>query len=152
MEKDIKILGKVLNTFSATKESSGSPRPVVFQLNLIKDYGIENDKFAGKKLEQTVMIVGIQSYEIAKDNGINLEFGSLGENILLDFDPHILEVGTKLIIEDSIIEITQICTVCNHLAVFNENLPLLLKGHRGLYCKIIKSGIVSKDMIVKIKG
>lgn len=152
MEKDIKILGKVLNTFSATKESSGSPRPVVFQLNLIKDYGIENDKFAGKKLEQTVMIVGIQSYEIAKDNGINLEFGSLGENILLDFDPHILEVGTKLIIENSIIEITQTCTVCNHLAVFNENLPLLLKGHRGLYCKIIKSGIVSKDMIVKIKG
>ena len=152
MEKDIKILGKVLNTFSATKESSGSPRPVVFQLNLIKDYGIENDKFAGKKLEQTVMIVGIQSYEIAKNNGINLEFGSLGENILLDFDPHILEVGAKLIIENSIIEITQICTVCNHLAVFNENLPLLLKGHRGLYCKIIKSGIVSKDMIVKIKG
>ena len=152
MEKNIKILGKVLNTFSATKESSGSPRPLVFQLNLIKDYGIENDKFAGKKLEQTVMIVGIQSYEIAKDNGINLEFGSLGENILLDFDPHILEVGTKLIIENSIIEITQTCTVCNHLAVFNENLPLLLKGHRGLYCKIIKSGIVSKDMIVKIKG
>ena len=152
MEKNIKILGKVLNTFSATKESSGSPRPLVFQLNLIKDYGIENDKFAGKKLEQTVMIVGIQSYEIAKNNGINLEFGSLGENILLDFDPHILEIGTKLIIENSIIEITQTCTVCNHLAVFNENLPLLLKGHRGLYCKIIKSGIVSKDMIVKIKG
>ena len=151
MEKT-KILGKVLNTFSATKESSGSPRPLVFQLNLIKDYGIENDKFAGKKLEQTVMIVGIHSYEIAKNNGINLEFGSLGENILLDFDPHILEVGTKLIIENSIIEITQICTVCNHLTVFNENLPLLLKGHRGLYCKIIKSGIVSKDMIVKIKG
>ena len=152
MEKNIKILGKVLNTFSATKESSGSPRPLVFQLNLIKDYGIENDKFAGKKLEQTVMIVGIQSYEIAKNNGINLEFGSLGENILLDFDPHILEVGTKLIIENSIIEITQTCTVCNHLAVFNENLPLLLKGHRGLYCKIIKSGMVSKNMIVKIKG
>lgn len=152
MEKNIKILGKVLNTFSATKESSGSPRPLVSQLNLIKDYGIENDKFAGKKLEQTVMIVGVQSYKIAKNNGINLEFGSLGENILLDFDPHILEVGTKLIIENSIIEITQTCTVCNHLAVFDENLPLLLKGHRGLYCKIIKSGIVSKDMIVKIKG
>ena len=150
--ENIKILGKVLNTFSAIKESSGSPRPLVSQLNLIKDYGIENDKFAGKKLEQTVMIVGIQSYEIAKNNGINLEFGSLGENILLDFDPHILEIGTKLIIENSIIEITQTCTVCNHLAVFNENLPLLLKGHRGLYCKIIKSGIVSKDMIVKIKG
>ena len=152
MQKNKRDLGKVLKTFSATKDSSGLPRPQVDSLNLIKDYGIENDKFAGKKLEQTVMIVGLKSYEMAKQNGINLEFGCLGENILLDFDPHSLDVGTNLIVGDSIIEITQVCTVCNHLAVFDESLPLLLKGHRGLYCKIIKSAIVSKDMIVKIKG
>jgi MOSC domain-containing protein YiiM len=152
MGKSIKIIGQVLKTFSATKESSGLPRPTVENLNLIKDYGIENDKFAGKKLDQTVMIVGLKSYEIASSNGINLEFGCLGENILLDFDPHSLEIGTNLIIGDSIIEITQVCTVCNHLAVFDENLPILLKGHRGVYCKIIKNGNISKDMIVKIEG
>ena len=152
MQTNIKTIGKVLNTFSATKESSGLPRPKVENLNLIVDFGIENDKFAGKKLEQTVMIVGLESYKIAKNNGINLEFGCLGENILLDFDPHSLEIGANLIIGDSIIEITQVCTVCNHLAVFDENLPILLKGHRGVYCKIIKSGNISKDMIVKIEG
>lgn len=145
-------IGKVLDTFSATKESSGLPRPKVENLNLIKDYGIENDKFAGKRLEQTVMIVGVESYEIAKDKGIDLEFGCLGENILLDFDPHTLKVGTNLIIGDAIIQITQVCTVCNHLAVFDESLPLLLKGHRGLYCRIVDNGIISKDMIVKIEG
>ena len=145
-------IGKVLNTFSATKESSGLPRPTVENLNLIKDYGIENDKFAGKKLEQTVMIVGLKSYEIALQNGIKLEFGSLGENILLDFDPHELNVFDEILIGDSVIQITQICTVCNHLSVFGEELPLLLKNHRGLYCKILKSGIISKDMIVKIEG
>ena len=100
MQKNIRDLGKVLKTFSATKDSSGLPRPQVDSLNLIKDYGIENDKFAGKKLEQTVMIVGLKSYEIAKQNGINLEFGCLGENILLDFDPHSLDVGTNLIVGD----------------------------------------------------
>ena len=152
MQKNTKDLGKILKTFSATKESSGLPRPQVENLNLIKDYGIENDKFAGKKLDQTVMIVGLKSYEIASQNGINLELGCLGENILLDFDPHDLEIGTNLVIEDSIIEITQVCTVCNHLAVFDENLPILLKGHRGVYCKIIKSGNISKDMLVKIEG
>ena len=66
----MKNIGKVLKTFSATKESSGLPRPNVEELNLIVDYGIENDKFAGKKLDQTVMIVGIQSYEIANQNDI----------------------------------------------------------------------------------
>ena len=145
----MKNIGKVLKTFSATKESSGLPRPNVEELNLIVDYGIENDKFAGKKLNQTVMIVGIQSYEIANQNDIELEFGTLGENILLDFDPHIFEVGKQLFIEDSIIEITQVCTVCNHLSVFDKNLPLLLKSHRGLYCKIIKNGIIKENMIVK---
>jgi MOSC domain-containing protein YiiM len=145
----MKNIGKVLKTFSATKESSGLPRPNVEELNLIVDYGIENDKFAGKKLDQTVMIVGIQSYEIANQNDIELEFGTLGENILLDFDPHIFEVGKQLFIEDSIIEITQVCAVCNHLSVFDKNLPLLLKSHRGLYCKIIKNGIIKENMIVK---
>ena len=145
----MKNIGKVLKTFSATKESSGLPRPSVEELNLIVDFGIENDKFAGKKLDQTVMIVGIQSYEVARNNGITLEFGSLGENILLDFDPHIFEVGMQLSIEDSIIEITQICTVCNHLNIFDKKLPALLKSHRGLYCKIIKNGIIKENMIVK---
>ena len=144
-------IGKVIETFSATKESSGMPRPKVENLNLIKDFGIENDKFAGKKLDQTVMVVGLKSYEIAQENGIDLELGSLGENILLDFDPHDFEVGTNLKIGDSVIEITQNCTVCNHLAVFGESLPMLLKNHRGLYCKIIEGGNIEKEMIVEIK-
>ena len=145
----MKELGKVLKTFSATKESSGLPRPIAAKLNLIENYGIQDDKFAGKKLDQTVMIVGLESYKIAKKNHIYLSFGSLGENILLDFDPHDFKVGMQFFIGDSIIEITQICTVCNHLKVFDEKLPQLLKSHRGLYCKIIKNGIIKQDMIVK---
>ena len=148
----MKTIGKVLKTFSATKESSGLPRPSVESLNLIEGFGIENDKFAGKKLEQTVMIVGMKSYEIALENKIKLELGSLGENILLDFDPHDFNIDEEIFIGDSIIKITQICTVCNHLSVFDKELPNLLKSHRGLYCKIIKSGLITKDMTVQIKG
>lgn len=145
----MKTIGKVLNVFSATKESSGLPRPVVKEINLIKDFGIQNDKFAGKKLDQTVMIVGLKSYEIALEIGINLEFGSLGENILLDIDPHAYEIADRFKFGDAVIEITQICTVCSHLAVFSEQLPSLLKGHRGVYCKIINGGIIKKDMKIE---
>ena len=110
------------------------------------------NKFLLPILISTVLISGCKNPFEAKDKGIDLEFGCLGENILLDFDPHTLKVGTNLIIGDAIIQITQVCTVCNHLAVFDESLPLLLKGHRGLYCRIVDNGIVSKDMIVKIEG
>jgi MOSC domain-containing protein YiiM len=144
------IIGQVIETFSATKDNTRLPRPKVESLNLIEKYGIEFDKFAGKKLDQTVMIVGLKSYEIAKNSGIDLVLGSLGENILLDFDPHDFEIGSSFKIGDAIIEITQICTVCNHLNVFDENLPRLLKGHRGVYCKILKSGLIKKDLKVEI--
>ena len=145
----MKILGEVLEVFSSTKESSGLPRPKVESLNLIKDYGIEFDKFAEKNLDQTVMIVGLKSYELAKSFNIDLQFGSLGENILLDFDPHDFEVGKYFKIDEAIIQITQICTVCNHLSVFNEDLPKILQGQRGVYCKIIESGKILKNMKVK---
>ena len=143
------IVGKVIDTFSARNEQSSMPRPKVENLNLIKDYGIEFDKFAGKNLDQTVLIVGLKSYEIAKNKDIDIVFGTLGENILLDFDPHEYLEGTRFKIGEAIIEMTTVCSICKHLTVFHNHLPKLLKEHRGVYCKIIKSGMIEKDMIVE---
>ncbi|RXJ98902.1 MOSC domain-containing protein [Arcobacter sp. CECT 8986] len=145
------IKGNVVGIFSATKDTQSKSRPKVESLNLIKDFGIENDKFAGKDLDKTVMIVGTKSYEIAKENGVELEYGSLGENILLDFDPHNYKVGDIFNIENSLLEITQICTVCSHLSKFDKKLPKLLNMHRGLYCKILTNGIITNKMQVSVK-
>lgn len=147
----MKDIGKVVSTFSAKKGQSGLPRPKVDELNIIKGYGIEDDKFAGGDEDKAIMIVGLKAYDIAKHNGINLEFGSLGENILFDFDPHEFEIGTVLKIGDVELEITQGCTICNHLSVFGKSLPSLVKNHRGLYAKVLKDGKIVKDIDVKIK-
>ncbi len=152
MAEEIIKLGKVLGTFSATVGTSGLPRPKVKNLNLIEHYGIENDKFANDDLNKTVMIIGIKSYNIAKNHGINLLYGSYGENLLFDFDPHELEVEEILQINDAIIQIKEKCTLCNHLSVFGKQLPKLIKNHRGLYCKILKSGNIKKNSFVFIKS
>ncbi len=148
--KNIK-LGKVLGTFSATTGTSGLPRPKVKNLNLIEGYGIEHDKFANDDLNKTVMIIGEKSYKIAQNQGINLLYGSYGENLLLDFDPHELQVDNVLQIDDTIIQIKEKCTLCNHLSIFGKQLPKLIKNHRGLYCKILKSGKVTEGSSVFIK-
>lgn len=140
----MKNLGNVIDTFSAKKGESGLPRPKVNCLNLIEGYGIENDKFAGKDEKSSVMIVGDFSYKVANDNGISLELGSLGENILFDFNPHDFEIGTQFKIGETIIELTEKCTICNHLSVFGKKLPYFVKDCRGLYCKIIKGGEIKK--------
>lgn len=147
----MKTIGRVVQTFSAKVGQSGSIRPEVEFLELIKDLGIKDDKFAQKNLDQTVLIVGLNSYEKAKENDIELQYGCLGENILLDFDPHTFEVGDIFFIEDSVIQITQICSICSHLSKFDKRLPKLLKENRGLYCKIVSNGTVKKGMNVKLK-
>ena len=147
----MKNIGKVIEIFSADKNSSGFPRPQVEQLDLIESYGIKHDKFAGKNENKAVMIVGLKAYNIAKENNIDLEYGSFGENILFDFDPHDYKVGRIFYINDIKLQVTQNCTICNHLAIFSDDLPFLVREHRGLYCKILSGGIITKENIVYTK-
>lgn len=143
-------IGKVIETFSAKKGQSGLPRPKVSSLNLIYGFGIENDKFAGSDVNKSVMIVGKYAYDLAKENDISLEFGSLGENILFDFNPHEYNVGTIFQIGNTVLQITQACTICNHLSIFDDDLPVLIQDCRGLYCKILEGGNISLGEPVKL--
>lgn len=144
-----KILGSIIQLFSAPLGFEGSIRPKADQLEFIVDHGIKNDKFAGKKLHRSVMLVGTIAYDIAQQNSMKLELGSLGENILLDFDPHTLALGTKLQIGNAIIQITEECTTCSHLSIHGKDLPQLLNGHRGVYATIIQSGTISNNDTVR---
>lgn len=145
-------LGTVIETFSADKNSKGLPRPLVEKLELIEGYGIKNDKFANDDLDKTVMIVGKESYELAKSKGIDLVDGSYGENILFDFDPHEFDIGDTFRVGDTYISITEKCTICNHLSIFSPKLPKLVKNHRGLYCKILKGGLIKKNTEVFLQN
>jgi len=144
-------LERVLKLFIAPLNTSGV-RDEQLSLTLKKDFGIEKDKFATKDLEKVVMIVGTKPYEMAEKNGIELPISALGENILLDFDPHTLEVGDRLKIGKAVIEITQSCTLCKHLTKYSPKLPKLILKHRGVYCKILKSGEINlNDEVILIE-
>lgn len=141
-------LGKVIDVFSAPQGFKGSVRPRVEKLECIKKHGIKDDKFAGKNEDRAVMIVGEIAYDLAKEQGIELERGSLGENILLDFDPHTLQLGDILDIDGMLLQISELCSICNHLSVHAETLPALLAKHRGVYCRILKDGVITKGLKV----
>lgn len=139
-------LGMIKELFVARPESKGFPRPQIEEMELITDYGIKGDKFAEKNMNRTVLITGSKPYELALQHGIDLKPGSLGENILFDFDPHALNIGDKLQLGDAEIEITENCTICSHLAVFGAELPQIVKDYRGLYCKINRSGKIKREV------
>jgi MOSC domain-containing protein YiiM len=104
-----------------------------------------NDKFYNKNPNRSVLISSLDSYTITKKFNIDMPFGYLGENILLDYNPHKLKIGTHLKIGDVILEITQNCTICNHLAIIDKSIPELLKNDRGVFAKVIKGGDIKEE-------
>ena len=138
--------GKVIELFISNKDRSRENKDEIE----LKSQGICDDKFYGKEVSRSILITSYDSYLMAKENGIDAPFGSLGENILVDINPYGLSSGDQLSFGEVILEITQNCTICNSLAKVDVNLPKVLKSDRGIFAKTIKSGKIRKGDIVNI--
>jgi hypothetical protein len=99
---------------------------------------------------ETTWPPGAPPQEKAKRAGIHLPFGALGENLLLDLDPHLLPPGARLRVGEALLELTQVCTVCNSLSQFDLRLPKLLYGGRGLYARVLEGGRVRVGDLVLV--
>jgi MOSC domain-containing protein YiiM len=142
---------KVIKLF-ITQNDENKTRKSVSSIELDR-LGIKEDKFYNKNIQRSVLLTSMDSYLMAKEQDITLEYGALGENILFDFNPYHLLEGDRISIGDSILEITQNCTLCKGLSSVNPKLPKLLKNDRGIFAKFISgSGTVSLNDTVKIQG
>lgn len=118
------------------------PKPALLQAHLVKGLGVEGDRHFGKHPDRAVLVAGQVSYAQAQRAGIQLPYGALGENLLVDFDPHLLGEGARLRIGTAVLELTTICTVCDSLSVFDLRLPKVLYNRRGLYARVLQGGVV----------
>lgn len=104
--------------------------------------GILNDKFYNTEADRSVLLTSLHAYELMKDKDIIAEYGQLGENLLVNFNPYDLQEGTQLFIGDTILEITIECTICNLLTKINNKVPKLLKKDRGVFAKVLREGTI----------
>ena len=132
-------VGKILELFYSTNNGRVNARELSFDTK-----GVVEDKYYNKDIDSSVLIASKQSYDLALQNGIEVPYSTLGENLLIDYNPYHLKAGTQIVINDLVLEISQNCTLCNSLAKVDEKLPLLLKNDRGIFAKVITSGTVSK--------
>jgi len=117
---------------------------------LLDEKGVVGDKFHGKNIERSVLITSIKSYDLALSKGIEMPFGSLGENIMIDIDPYALSSGDKIEIGNVVLEITNNCTICNGLSKVDSSLPKLLADDRGIFAKTIQGGYIRKGDVANI--
>jgi MOSC domain-containing protein YiiM len=134
----MKKVGTVHALFISPK---GEKAPLQKNTLTLDTRGIVGDKHYGKAAERTILITSLESYSIAKTSlGITMPHGYLGENLLIDFNPYSLALGTRLKIGECLLEISQNCTLCNHLAVLDKRIPKLLKSDRGIFAKVVSAG------------
>lgn len=112
--------------------------------------GIQNDKYYNRNSERSILITSLESYNLAQEHHIDMPHASLGENLLIDYNPYSLPSGTILQIGSAQLTISQNCTLCDHLSSIDENLPTLLKYDRGIFAKVLKEGTIKKDDVIYI--
>jgi MOSC domain-containing protein YiiM len=135
-------VGKVLSLYISDKETSRTLEKNSIEID---KPGIIHDKHYNKDIARSILITSVQSYELLNRYDIHIPYGTLGENLLIDFNPYHLPIGTKLQIGETLLEITQNCTLCKHLALHDKRIPKLLKNDRGIFAKAIQRGLISVD-------
>ncbi len=147
---NLKNVGKVLKLFISVKDENGNTVTVPQDRLELDTGGVIKDKFHGKDPSRSILLSSIDSYTLAQDNEIDMPYGALGENILMDFNPYKLHVGDRLNIGEVTLEITQECTICKGLSKVSSKAPKLLKEHRGIFAKAISEGTIQKGDSVYI--
>jgi len=139
--------GKVIALYLSIKDKTGriSQEKVAVDKN-----GIIGDKFYGKDPQRSILLTSVESYEMAEQGKIIIAYGSLGENILIDYNPYLLDPGSTLTLGDVVLEISQNCTICKSLTKIDSKLPKLLKNDRGVFVKVLKGGTISVDDAIRI--
>ncbi len=110
---------------------------------LLDTEGIINDKHHNKNINRSVLITSLESYKLVEEHGIDVPYGSLGENLLMDYNPYHLPAGARLKIGNVVLEISQYCTLCKSLTKLDAKIPKLLKNDRGIFARVVESGTIT---------
>jgi len=144
-----KSLGNITSLYISKKDFKNR----IEQSRLIlKKNGVVEDKYYAKDIQRSVLISSVHGYQIVKKQGIDINYGELGENIIVDFDINQLQLADNIRIGEVELKITQNCTICQSLAKIDPKVPKLLKNDRGIFAKVIKNGIIKKDDAVMMQN
>ncbi|MEA2050231.1 MAG: MOSC domain-containing protein [Campylobacterota bacterium] len=138
-----RVVGRVLKLFISKLDKRKNLEKIE-----LDSKGVIGDKFYGQDPDRLVLLSSKSSYILSLNNNIDIKFGDLGENILIDYNPYSLEIGEQIKIGDVVFEISQACTLCKSLSKIDNKLPKLLKNDRGVFLKVIRSGTTKENELV----
>lgn len=123
------------------------PMRAVDQATAIADRGFEGCIHGRSGSKRQVLLVDSQMLA-----AFNLEPGILRENITtVGLDLAALQAGQRLAIGRALLEVTIPCGPCSRMDEIRMGLQEELKDRRGVLCRVIEGGQVSRGDIIKVR-
>ena len=133
-------------------EKKGTPKKDVGTVNIIENFGLENDAHAGS--QRQVSLLSWDKVEDFKKSGADVKAGDFGENLLIEgFDFKTFPVGTKFKCSDVILEIIQIGKKCHSACTVTQRTGKCIMPSEGVFARVLHGGKLSVgDEIELIEG
>lgn len=143
------IRGKVLSV--NTSEKKGVVKTPAKDGLFKTDFGLKGDAHAGDWHRQ-VSLLGIESFNKMENEGIEgLVPGIFAENITTEgIILYELPVGTKLVIGETIQEVTQIGKTCHSGCEISKKVGKCVMPEEGIFTKVLKDGVIKEGDIIEI--
>lgn len=144
------VTGKIVALNISKKK--GIPKTNVNRVTLIENFGIEGDVHAGDWHRQ-ISLLAIESIEKMREKGLNVRPGAFAENITTEsLNLPQLNIGDKIIIEESVLEITQIGKECHSKCAIYYKAGDCVMPREGIFARVLKGGIIEVGDEMKIES
>lgn len=137
-------MASVQKLFRAPRKHA--PLEELREARLLADFGFEGCAHARPRVGRQVLLADQETLE-----AMALRPGILRENITTDgLNVNSLQIGQQLRIGEALLEVTMVCTPCNHMERIRPGLRKELWGRRGMLCRVLEGGVIrAGDLIEK---
>lgn len=123
-------------------EKKGTAKINVGQAEIIENYGLKDDAHAGNWHRQ-VSLLSYEKIEEFKALGADVKDGDFGENLIVEgIDLRTLPIGTKIVINEVILEVTQIGKECHSGCAIAQAVGKCIMPTEGIFARVLRGGIV----------
>ena len=123
-------------------EKKGTAKKNIVQAELVENFGLKDDAHAGDWHRQ-VSLLSYEKIEEFKALGVDVKEGDFGENLIVEgIDLAKLPIGTKITINQVLLEVTQIGKECHTGCAIAQAVGKCIMPTEGIFARVLKGGIV----------
>lgn len=141
-------MGKIMAV--CISEKKGTQKQNIKESELVENFGLKNDAHGGDWHRQ-VSLLSYEKIEEFKTRGAQVKDGDFGENLVVSgIDLSSLPVGTKLELNGSLLEVTQIGKKCHQHCQIYHKVGDCIMPREGIFVRVLKGDVVKVGDEIKV--